>query len=93
MLWRVSNEERDRRVKGLMSDRSPAGITGIFYHPSFSRCSYLTAGRRLADFPDALGPLLQSPHVTIFQCSPVADELIRLAHDSRLIPQVEADPF
>ncbi len=34
------------------------GTTGIFYHPSFSRRSYLTVGRRLADFPAALGPLL-----------------------------------
>jgi hypothetical protein len=28
--------------------------TGIFYHPSFSRRSYLTVGARLADFPGAL---------------------------------------
>jgi len=77
----------------MMSDPTPVGITGIFYHPSFSRRSYLTAGRRLADFPGALGPLLQLPHVTLFQCSPVADELVLLAHDSRLIPEVEADPF
>ena len=29
--------------------------TGVFYHPSFSRRSYLTVGARLADFPDGAG--------------------------------------
>jgi hypothetical protein len=77
----------------MMQDGSPGSVTGIFYHPSFSRRSYLTAGRRLADFPGALDSLLQSPHVKLFQCTQVTDELIRLAHDPRLIPQVEADPF
>lgn len=76
-----------------MRDWPAGGVTGIFYHPSFSRRSYLTAGRRLADFPGALGSLLQLPHVKLFQCAPVSDELILLAHDSRLIPAVEADPF
>ena len=28
--------------------------TGIFYHPSFSRRSYMTVGNRLRDFPDIL---------------------------------------
>jgi hypothetical protein len=77
----------------MRRDRSPGGVTGIFYHPSFSRRSYLTAGRRLADFPGALGSLLQSPHAKLFQCPAVADELILLAHDPRLIPEVESDPF
>jgi hypothetical protein len=26
---------------------------GIFYHPSFSRKSYMTVGNRLRDFPEA----------------------------------------
>jgi len=30
------------------------GRTGVFYHPSYSRRSYLTVGSRLADFPMAL---------------------------------------
>ncbi len=68
-------------------------VTGIFYHPSFSRRSYLTTGRRLADFPAALDPLLRRPEVRLFQCVPATDELILLAHDPRLIPQVEADPL
>jgi len=76
-----------------MDARAPGGITGIFYHPSFSRRSYLTTGRRLADFPDALASLLTYPHVTLCECPPATDELILLAHDPRLIPQVEGDPL
>jgi hypothetical protein len=41
----------------------------------------------------ALESLLQSPHVRLFECSPVTDELILLAHDPRLILEVEAEPF
>lgn len=69
------------------------GMTGIFYHPSFSRRSYLTTGRRLADFPAALDPLLRHPHVGLFECPSATDELILLAHDPGLIPAVEADPL
>ena len=76
----------------MAADRSP-GTTGIFYHPSFSRRSYLTTGRRLADFPGALDSLLRYPHVTLHECPPAMDELILLAHDPSLIPQVEADPL
>ncbi len=76
-----------------MQDWPTGVVTGIFYHPSFSRRSYLTAGHRLADFPGALGSLLQVPHVKLFQCAPVSDEMILLAHDSHLISEVEADPF
>ncbi|MBC8391975.1 MAG: histone deacetylase, partial [Deltaproteobacteria bacterium] len=32
--------------------------TGVFYHPSFSRRSYLTRGARLEDFPGAIDHLL-----------------------------------
>jgi hypothetical protein len=69
------------------------GITGIFYHPSFSRRSYLTAGRRLADFPAALGALLQHPQVRLVECPLATDEQILRVHDPALIPEVEADPF
>ncbi len=68
-------------------------MTGIFYHPFFSRRSYLTTGRRLADFPAALEFLLQDPHVRLFECPSATDEQILLAHDPGLIPQVEADPL
>lgn len=76
---------------GRMSGRVIGGITGIYYHPSFSRRSYLTTGRRLADFPAALDPLLQHPQVVLYECPPATDELILLAHEPALIPQVEAD--
>lgn len=76
-----------------MTGGPSGGATGIFYHPSFSRRSYLTTGRRLADFPAALGPLLRSPRVTRFECIPATDDLILLAHEPRLIPEVEADPL
>ncbi len=76
-----------------MTGGPSGGVTGIFYHPSFSRRSYLTTGRRLADFPAALGPLLGYPHVRLYECTPATDDLILLAHDPRLIPEVEADPL
>ncbi len=69
------------------------GATGIFYHPSFSRRSYLTVGRRLADFPHALNPLLARPRVALFEPPTASDDLIRLVHDPALIPEVEADPL
>jgi hypothetical protein len=68
-------------------------LTGIFYHSSFSRRSYLTAGRRLADFPGALDALLRHPHVRLFECPLATDEQILRVHDPALIPEVEADPF
>lgn len=67
--------------------------TGIFYHPSFSRRSYLTVGRRLADFPEALAPLLARPDVRLTECPIATDDLILLVHDPALIPGVEADPL
>ena len=76
----------------MMTER-PLGTTGIFYHPSFSRRSYLTTGRRLADFPGALASLLRQPRVTLCECPAATDELILLAHDPGQIPQVEADPL
>ena len=69
------------------------GTTGVFYHPSFSRRSYLTVGRRLADFPRALEPLLARPSVRLFKSPKASDDLIRLVHDPALIPRVEADPL
>lgn len=85
-------DEDDGRSRPVNA-RPPGGITGIYYHPSFSRRSYLTAGRRLAGFPAALGPLLQNPGVALSTCPRAGDELIRLAHDPGMIPEVEADPF
>lgn len=70
-----------------------SAITGIFYHPSFSRRSYLTAGRRLAEFPAALGALRQHPLVRLEECPAATDEQILRVHAPALIPEVEADPF
>jgi len=67
--------------------------TGIFYHPSFSRRSYLTVGRRLAAFPDALGDLLALPQVILFESPPVSDELILTVHTPDLIREVAKDPL
>ena len=67
--------------------------TGIFYHPSFSRRSYLTVGRRLAEFPGALKELLALPQVTLFESQPVSDEQILKVHTPDLIREVAQDPL
>jgi hypothetical protein len=67
--------------------------TGIFYHPSFSRRSYLTVGRRLADFPAALEHLVARPQVALFESPPAADELILRVHTPGLIAEVAKDPL
>lgn len=67
--------------------------TGIFYHPSFSRRSYLTVGRRLAAFPGALKELLAVPQVILFESQPVSDELILKVHTPDLIRAVAQDPL
>lgn len=66
---------------------------GIFYHESFSRRSYLTVGRRLAEFPAALDALLQEERFRLYRCPEVSDELILKVHTPELIPEVEADPL
>jgi len=67
--------------------------TGIFYHPSFSRRSYLTVGRRLAEFPGALKHLLTSPLVALFESPAASDELILRVHTKELIDGVAKDPL
>lgn len=67
--------------------------TGIFYHPSFSRRSYLTVGRRLAEFPSALKDLLTSPRVVLFESPAVSDDLILKVHTQELIQEVAKDPL
>ena len=66
---------------------------GIFYHESFSRRSYLTVGRRLADFPGALDELLQEQRFRLYRCPEASDSLILRVHPPELIPEVEADPL
>ncbi len=67
--------------------------TGVFYHPSFSRRSYLTTGARLAGFPDALDPLLASERVRLYEPGPVPRDLVLKVHTPGLIDGVRGDPL
>ena len=67
--------------------------TGIFYHPSYSRRSYLTVGTRLADFPMALERILESDRVRMYEPGPVSRELILKVHTPSLIEGVKGDPL
>jgi len=67
--------------------------TGIFYHPSYSRRSYLTVGARLADFPMALETILRSGNVTMYEPGPVSPELVLKVHTPYLIEGVKGDPL
>ena len=66
---------------------------GIFYHASFSRRSYLTVGRRLADFPGALDELLQDERFRLHTSPVVSDDLILKVHTQELIEEVDQDPL
>ncbi len=65
--------------------------TGIFYHPSFSRRSYLTQGTRLEDFPGAIEYLLKKENVVMFESPPIEEEWILKVHTPELILGVRAD--
>ena len=67
--------------------------TGIFYHPSYSRRSYLTVGTRLADFPAALETIVQSDKVKLYEPGPVSQELLLKVHTPYLIEGVKGDPL
>ena len=71
----------------------PPYATGVFYHPSFSRRSYLTVGARLADFPMALEGILQSDRVKLYEPEPVSRELVLKVHTPGLIEGVKGDPL
>ncbi len=66
---------------------------GMFYHESFSRRSYLTVGRRLAEFPGALDEILREDRFRLYRCPEISDEFILKVHALELIPEVEADPL
>jgi acetoin utilization deacetylase AcuC-like enzyme len=68
-------------------------VTGIFYHPSFSRRSYLTVGARLADFPRALDGILESDKVTLYEPERVSRELLLKIHTPELLERVGQDPL
>jgi acetoin utilization deacetylase AcuC-like enzyme len=67
--------------------------TGVFYHPSFSRRSYLTVGARLADFPAALDGVLRGGRVKLYEPGPVSRELVLKVHTPGLIEGVKGDPL
>lgn len=65
--------------------------TGIYYHPSFSRKSYMTIGNRLRDFPEALEELLKMPNVQLYECPRASEELILKVHAPEMLPAVARD--
>ncbi len=67
--------------------------TGIVYHPSYSRRSYLTVGARLADFPMALEKILQNDTVKLYEPGPSPQELLLKVHTPYLIEGVKGDPL
>jgi acetoin utilization deacetylase AcuC-like enzyme len=68
-------------------------VTGAFYHPSFSRRSYLTVGARLAEFPMALEGILRTGRVRLYEPGPVPRELLLKVHTRDLIEGVQGDPL
>jgi acetoin utilization deacetylase AcuC-like enzyme len=64
---------------------------GVFYHPSFSRKSYLTVGNRLRDFPEALDDVLQNPDIRLYESPRAGEDLILLAHTPALLQGVARD--
>lgn len=74
-------------------DHQSRRMTGIFYHPSFSRRSYLTQGSRLQDFPDALQDLLKNPGARMYESPAASEELILKVHTPDLIQGVLEDPL
>ncbi|UCG14584.1 MAG: histone deacetylase [Deltaproteobacteria bacterium] len=67
--------------------------TGVFYHPSFSRRSYLTRGARLEDFPQAIDYLLARDNIVLYESPPIEEKWILKVHPPELIRGVEADPL
>ncbi len=69
------------------------GRTGVFYHPSYSRRSYLTVGSRLADFPRVLDGILESGRAVLYEPEPVLEELLLKVHTPDLLERVGRDPL
>jgi len=67
--------------------------TGIFYHPSYSRRSYLTTGARLAGFPMAMEAIQKSDNVKTYEPGPISRELLLKVHTPDLIEGVKGDPL
>ena len=71
----------------------PAVHTGIFYHPSFSRRSYLTTGARLFDFPLAIKSILEDPSYRMVESPRIDEEVILKVHTPELLEEVRRDPL
>jgi len=71
------------------------GKTGVFYHPSFSKKSYMTIGNRLADFPEALDKLFKKykEKLVMYECKKAPYELVEKIHTPQMIQMVNLDPF
>ncbi|NIO16620.1 MAG: histone deacetylase [Deltaproteobacteria bacterium] len=67
--------------------------TGIFYHPSYSRRSYLTVGARLADFPMVLDTILRSDRIKLYEPGPIPLDLLLKVHTPDMIEGVKRDPL
>jgi len=67
--------------------------TGILYHPSFSRRSYLTQGSRLQDFPQALEPFLKLPRFRLFESPAIDEDWVLKVHTPDLLEGVYEDPL
>ncbi len=65
--------------------------TGILYHSSFSRRSYLTQGSRLQDFPQALEPLLRNPRFVLIESPAITEDWILKVHSRNLLEGVMRD--
>jgi len=65
--------------------------TGIFYHPSFSRRSYLTQGSRLEDFPMALDDILADHRYHLYESPAIDEESILKVHTAELLRGVKRD--
>src|SRR5512146_1255585 len=85
--YRINNLPRIH----LPDQRLSMKNVGIFYHPSFSRKSYMTVGNRLRDFPEALEPLLERPNVRLFEAPRVSEDLILKVHDPGMLELVARD--
>jgi len=74
------------------TDEEKKNLTGVFYHPSFSRRSYLTIGTRLKEFPDAFKLLEEKySNIVIFEPEPISEELILKVHSPELLEGVKRD--
>lgn len=67
--------------------------TGVFYHISFSRRSYLTIGTRLRDFPEAFKEFEGRENFKLIECPKVDESLILQVHTKRHLEGVRNDPL